>query len=205
MAAYRKVIQRVAAAFAQDIEPDISKPHVKPLRLHLSGLVGTGKSLVIDAICAKLNEIYAVDVHKSDSKPVVCKMAPTGIAADNIGASTIHQCFKLRVQQTGKAKDGLSKHGESYQERLKSHVIVAMRNAYRHILLWIIDEISMVSNIMLAKIERRFGELYPAAYNTSIEEWDLFAAQNILVVSDWLQLPPVKAGFAFERADCLSA
>ena len=64
------------------------------------------------------------------------------------------------------------------------------RTKFENVKLLIIDEISMVSSILIAKIRNRLQECM-----CSNKE---FGGVSILVLGDLLQLPPVKAAPIFE-------
>ena len=83
--------------------PNANKPHIHPLRLFISGVAGTGKSLLIDSLQAKMMQLAELAGQPTDL-PIVVKMATSGLAAEAIGASTIHKALKLPVQQTGIAR-----------------------------------------------------------------------------------------------------
>lgn len=59
----------------------------KPLCMIIQGTTGTGKSYLIDCIRKTINI-----TENSDKKPLLA-LAPTGVAAYNIQASTIHTCL----------------------------------------------------------------------------------------------------------------
>ena len=66
---------------------------IKPLRLFISGVGGTGKSFLIEAIKLLVHRISG-----SDELTVVVA-APTGLAAFNVGELTIHRLFQLPMEQ----------------------------------------------------------------------------------------------------------
>lgn len=63
--------------------------HVKPLRIIIMGTAGTGKSLLIKVIRSKLQRMAEEIV-----TPVLV-LAPTGVAAFNIGGMTIHSALSI--------------------------------------------------------------------------------------------------------------
>ena len=64
----------------------------KPLRMFVSGVGGTGKSFLIEAIKALVASIWP-----SDS--LTCAVAaPTGLAAFYVGGITIHRLFQLPIE-----------------------------------------------------------------------------------------------------------
>lgn len=68
-----------------------------PLRAHLQGAAGTGKSRIIDALK------YLATQWGYDSSIVT--VAPTGIAAVNIMRETVHSKFNLRGRKNVSSKD----------------------------------------------------------------------------------------------------
>ena len=69
---------------------------IKPMRMFVSGVGGTGKSFVIEAIKALVNSLWPLDT-------LVCAIAaPTGLAAFNVGGTTIHRLFQLPIEHTAK-------------------------------------------------------------------------------------------------------
>ena len=159
---------------------------VSPLRLFITGVGGTGKSFLIDALHDYIvHDVAAKSGEEMDYGSVVV-LAPTGVAAFNVNGQTIHRCFKLPVQK-GRAKNPryISLDKPSLKE---------IRNILKHSKLIIIDEISMVSNGTLAMIHRRLEEVFGGA-----QEGKSFGDKNILVLGDLLQLKPVKSPFCFEQ------
>ena len=68
-----------------------------PLRLFVSGVGGTGKSFLIEAIKALVNSLW-------NSEGLLCGIAaPTGLAAFHVGGITIHRLFQLPVEHATKA------------------------------------------------------------------------------------------------------
>ena len=66
---------------------------IKPMRMFVSGVGGTGKSFLIEAL---VNSIWPLDT-------LVCAIAaPTGLAAFNVGGTTIHRPFQLPIEHTAK-------------------------------------------------------------------------------------------------------
>jgi hypothetical protein len=147
-----------------------------PLRSFVSGVGGTGKSFLIEAIKALVNSLW-------NSEGLLCGIAaPTGLAAFNVGGITIHRLFQLPVEHATKAT--------SYWPLPKTSQKI-MRATLSEVKLFIIDEISMVSSINLAFVHMRLEELFGSS------EW--FGSRNMLFVGDLLQLPPVHGNPVFEK------
>ena len=65
---------------------------IKPLRLFVSGVGGTSKSFLFEAIKLLVQRIW----ESKDLTVVVA--APTGLAAFNVGGLTIHRLFQLPIE-----------------------------------------------------------------------------------------------------------
>lgn len=121
----------------------------------VSGRAGTGKSRLIN---------YLASIPDGQRQMVV---APTGIAALNVGAATIHSTFALPF-------------GPIDATRMETRKLPAVLKKIRRL---IIDEISMVRADMLDAIDRRLKDL---------NQSDLpFGGVQVILVGDFLQLPPV--------------
>lgn len=139
------------------------------VRKFVSGVGGTGKSYLINTI-----RLYVL--RKLNMKVSIA--APTGIAAYNVNGLTIHRLLRLRIED-----DDIT----TYQ-KLSSQTLHEAREELKDVVLLIVDEISMVSNIMLMFIHMRLSEIFDT--NNEIDGW--FGRLNILVLGDLLQLPPVR-------------
>ena len=107
---------------------------------------------------------------------------PTGLAAFNVGGTTIHRLFQLPIEHEGKSATYWSLPKPSQK---------VMKTTLRNVKMFIIDEISMVSSINLAYMHLRLEELFGG------DEW--FGSKNMLFVGDLLQLPPVSGNPVFEK------
>ena len=142
--------------------------------MFVSGPGGTGKSFLIETL---------VTWNKIQRDKNIAVTAPTGIAAYNIQGLTIHRLLQLPVEQGCTAK---------YKE-LSDKALKQIRQTLANVDLIIIDEISMVSNVMLMYIHLRLSEIF----DTSKSDDGWFGKINIIVFGDLLQLPPVNEDFAF--------
>ena len=113
------------------------------IRLIVSGQGGTGKSRVIEV----LNRLVTRD-SRANSLPVVTA-APTGLAAVNVGGSTIHRVLSLPVEH-GKPTD---------YNRLNQEQLTIVRHTLRGLRLLICDEVSMVSSLTLLYMHLRLSEI----------------------------------------------
>jgi hypothetical protein len=133
----------------------------EPLRMYIGGEGGTGKSHVIRAI----KHLFE---HFQYKNALLC-MAPTGVAAYNIGASTIHSNFGFSMN--------------SGTPTLTPSFIDKMEAKFRGVYFLLIDEISMVSAQMLSFMDRVLR---------SIREPSLpFGGMHIITLGDFCQLAPV--------------
>ena len=128
------------------------------IKLFVSGQGGTGKSCVISVLH------HIVSEQLSGSLPVVVA-APTGLAAFNIGGTTLHRMLSLPVE-----------HGKpSNYRRLQCEELTTIRAAMRGLQLLIIDEISMVSSLTLFFVHLRLTEILCIWWHQYRLFWRLFA------------------------------
>ena len=154
---------------------------LKPLRLFISGVGGTGKSFLIETI-----KILVTSIWKSDD--LLCAVAaPTGLAAFNVGGVTMHRLFQLPIEHSARAAGYWALPKQSQK---------VMKTTLSNVRLFVIDEISMVSSLNLAYVHMRLEELF------SENEW--FGSRNMLFVGDLLQLPPVAGSPVFEKVSTKS-
>ena len=119
--------------------------------------------------CKILENKDDIDQHK------VLLTAPTGVAAFNINWLTLHRAFHLPTKLT-----------TPYQG-LGEDILNEMRCEIGNLQLLIIDEISMVGQLMLHYISHRLCQLKQK--KTEI----LFGGISILTFGDFYQLPPVNS------------
>ncbi|XP_067211476.1 ATP-dependent DNA helicase PIF1-like [Linepithema humile] len=155
----KRVFDRVITT----VESDDSR-----LRLYVSGEGGTGKSYLIKTIRCWIKENLKKDTAVA---------APTGIAAFNIDGLTIHRLLQLPVE-----------HGSTpVYRQLSDHVLKLLREELDDVILFIIDEVSMISNLTLMYIHLRLFEIFGSI--DCPDGW--FGKKHILLFGDLLQLPPV--------------
>ena len=148
--------------------------------LFITGGADVGKSHLKKTICmflAKTFNLYS----GSPDKPKVLILAPTGVAAINIDGTTINSGLSIPPYVNGYTLPRLS---DSERGRL--------RNLYSDVLVVLIDEISMVSDIRLLHICKRLCEIFGCS------ESQPFANLSILVVGNFLQLQQIKVPQIFE-------
>ncbi len=125
----------------------------------LCGKAGTGKSTLLKLIIEETDKKYAL-------------LAPTGMAAKNIGGQTIHSFLSISGKELFPTINDIT---SSYKESKKKYI--------RELDLIVIDEISMVQSYLFDILDRALknimGNLKP------------FGGKQLLVVGDVYQLPPV--------------
>jgi PIF1-like helicase len=125
----------------------------------ITGSGGTGKAFIINLITK--------DLKSKRSKYLL--LAPTGVAAQNIGGQTIHSA--LRIHETLNGFQTLAFYDPEFYKYLQQINTI------------IIDEISMVSNKLFSFI----SEMFSILKQTTIA----FGGLNVIVAGDLAQLPPV--------------
>ena len=146
----------------------------KALHMFLSGVGGTGKSFLIEAIRQQVAAIW-----KEHTDGLSCAVAaPTGLAAFNVGGVTIHSLLQLPIEHEGKTAGYWSLPRESQK---------IMRTILRDVKLLIVDEVKSEPGIHAPALEEVFGS----------DEW--FGSLNVIFVGDLLQLPPVNGASVFEK------
>lgn len=135
--------------------------------LFLTGKAGTGKSTFLRYITATTKKKFIV-------------LAPTGIAAINVGGSTLHSFFKLPFHPLLPNDSRYS--ARNIRETLKYNS--EKRKLLREVELIIIDEISMVRADIIDFIDKVLR-----IYNRNMRE--PFGGKQLLLVGDIYQLEPV--------------
>ena len=107
--------------------------------------------------------------------------APTGLAAFNINGTTIHGALGITTNENKSAEM------KPLSDEMKNKYAVRLEN----LKFMIIDEVSMVGNKMLYKIDQRLKEI-KGNYNQS------FGGISILFFGDFNQLRPVKESYVFQ-------
>jgi hypothetical protein len=125
----------------------------------ITGSAGTGKSFLINLIIENLK--------RKGSNYLL--LAPTGVAATNIGGETIHSA--LRVHEAFGGFQSLAFHDHDFFKFLKTIDTL------------IIDEISMTSKELFSFISDMFSIIQ--------QQTIAFGGLNVIVVGDLAQLPPV--------------
>ena len=145
----------------------------------LTGSAGTGKSYLLKYLIHKFQETY--------DEGCVAVTAPTGVAAVNIGGQTIHSFAGIGL--------GTGSH---------ESIINKVKKSTKHIKRWkntkilIIDEISMMDSSLFELIDN-IGRVTCGQNNLP------FGGIRIIVVGDFMQLPPVPQKGARDRNFCFES
>lgn len=133
----------------------------------LTGKAGTGKSTFLKYICATTRKKYVV-------------LAPTGIAAVNVGGQTLHSFFKIPFRPLLADDPDFSPH----QIRKTLRYTKEKVKLIRELNLIVIDEISMVRADIIDFVDKVLRN-----YSGNMRE--PFGGKQLLFVGDIFQLEPV--------------
>lgn len=137
--------------------------------IFVTGVAGTGKSFLINEIARR----YGADL-----------TATTGIAALNIGGTTIHSWSGMGIGNM--LADGIA--GKVLYQRWMEPV----RNKILKSKLLVIDEISMLSDRMLDLLDEVLRiVIYKGNGGLGVKSDKPFGGLQVVLVGDFLQLPPV--------------
>lgn len=155
------------------------RPPDAPLLMFITGGAGTGKSFVI----SMLRELVLRSHRGLCASSSVMLLAPTGVAAANIGGRTLHSALKLPVEDVRSNRLA----GNNAYRALQGEKLNRLRSELLCVRYIIIDEISMVSAATLLQVHRRLGEA------TGIAD-SAYGGKSVIFVGDFMQLPPVASG-----------
>ena len=147
-----------------------------PQCLFVTGPGGTGKSYLIHCICQYLTKECSV-IH--GVSPVL-KAGPTGICSKNIFGVTLHSLLKLPLDFVRKKS----------HRAMSASTLKEVRNKFIGVTHLIIDEISMVSSVMLNVIHQQLCLIK--------KNENFFGGLCVLAFGDFYQLKPVKGYYAFK-------
>jgi len=134
----------------------------------ITGSSGTGKSYMI----------HLIENSLKNNRLKYLLIAPTGVAEQNIGGSTIHSALRIVFSQTG--FHTLALYDNEFKSKLK--MIDTL----------IIDEISMTSSQLLEFISNMFAMIH----NNTLA----FGGINVIVAGDLAQLSPVTGSSVFKSS-----
>ena len=150
-----------------------------PPHLFVSGPGGVGKSFLINTLRLLVQVWASEDPTRPRANGGVLVCAPTGVASFNISASTIHNSLRIPVEKTGR----------STFKNLYGLDLEAMRRKTTGLVALIVDEVSMVADVLLHHIHSRTNQI--AGTSTSPDSF--FGNFAVILVGDLFQLPPVAA------------
>nr|XP_055041698.1 LOW QUALITY PROTEIN: uncharacterized protein LOC129429201 [Misgurnus anguillicaudatus] len=152
-----------------------------PFRLFITGGAGTGKSHLIKAIHYESSRLLS-QLSENPDDVTVLLTASTGVAAFNVGASTIHNTFSIGANVR-----------LPYQP-LSDEKLNSLRVSIGNLQILIIDEVSMVDHRLLSYIHGRLRQIKQTG------DYSLFGKVSIIAVGDFYQLPPVKGTALYSDA-----
>ena len=175
-----KNAKETAEVFGGEIPAEPARP--TPPRLIVLGPGGTGKSFLIRVVVLIVRRWSQLRcLTKPSPQQGVILAAPTGVAAFNVGGSTLHSAFALKVEKKGKA----------INQKLNARQLSTLKDKLRNCQLVIIDEVSMVGSRILADVHHRLNQVMntPGGY---------FGNLGVILLGDFYQLPPVHANYVFD-------
>lgn len=153
---------------------------VPPLRIFISGGGGTGKSHLLKAIREHI--LMATN----NRGCVVC--APTGVAAFNVGGRTVHGLLSIPVDQHHRQS--------ALVPPLRDELLMEKVEMFQDVDYLIIDEISMVSQNLLCKINARLNQIM--CKGKAPPGMD-FGGLSVIFVGDLYQLKPIQDSYIFDQ------
>ena len=124
---------------------DVKIDDIQPLHMFISGVGGTGKSFLIERIC------FVDSLWKAKPGELSCAIvAPTGLAAFNVGGLTIHRLFQLPIEHEGKTTGYWSLPKDTQKK---------FQTTFRPLKIIIVDEVSMVSNLNLTYLHLKLDDI----------------------------------------------
>ncbi|XP_057835128.1 uncharacterized protein LOC131045552 [Cryptomeria japonica] len=135
-----------------------------PLRMIVQGTAGNGKSFLIDCIRKELN------ISPPMTANPLLVLAPTGVAAFNIQATTIHAGLRIPIRE---------------MHPLTGQSLMTLQEQLKHIKYILIDEMSFLGPKLLLKIDNRLRQAFPN------KQHDNFGGVSMILVGDLAQLPPI--------------
>ena len=183
----QRAVLNVVAIWAREkvkYSNSVTPKNIKPLSLFITGGACVGKSRLTETCYVFLVKTFN-SYTGSPEKVKVLLLAPNGVSAINISGTTINSGLAIPVNIRGPLP------------RMFDQIKCKLRKLYSELEVFIIDEISMVSNKTLLNVHKRLCEIFGCT------EANFFAGTTVLLLGDLLQLPPVKAQQVFEPLNSL--
>ncbi|XP_059064840.1 uncharacterized protein LOC131856900 [Cryptomeria japonica] len=158
----KKLLQISYTPIAEHFSPIILQA---PLKMIVQGTAGTGKSHLITSIKSALKR------SAPNGQSPLLLLAPTGVAAFNIQASTIHSALRIPIKEV---------------HPLQGQTLASFQESMYFIRYIIIDEMSFIGPRLIQRIDIRLREAFPAHNQLP------FGGRSIILFGDLGQLPPVK-------------
>ncbi|XP_057873917.2 uncharacterized protein LOC131079892 [Cryptomeria japonica] len=117
-----------------------SRQTIPPLRMIIQGTAGTDKSYLIQCIRKELN-LSTIQEHN----PLLV-LAPTGVSAYNIQATTIHTTLRIPLRD---------------MQPLTGQSLMFFQEQYKQLQYILIDEMSFLGPKLLSKIDSRLRQAFP--------------------------------------------
>ena len=133
-------------------------------RVIVQGTAGTGKSTLIKHITTTLTATLG--------KSSFMLLAPTGVAAFNVGGTTIHSALRIPIEK-------------KYFNKLSSVAEHDLQLQFQSCHFIIIDEFSMVGCALLSMVDKRLRQAKPSFSHIP------FGNMFVYLFGDIMQLPPV--------------
>ena len=175
----RRVFDKITGHLLHELDHShgtCSCPDLQPIQTFVSGVGGTGKSFLIQAVRAFTKATWP---HLNNTTAIA---APTGLAACNVNSITTYQLFNLPSEHDSRTASywALPKENAKY-----------LRQQLTNVKVFVIGEVSMVSSLNLTYISQRLTEIY------GNDDW--FGRKTVLCMGDLLQLPPVNGLPVFQN------
>jgi hypothetical protein len=153
-----------------------------PPRIFVTGPGRTGKSYLIHTISSMVRDwcLQKASQRRCPSGGVLL-LAPTGVAAFNINGTTIHHALRIHPE----------KQGVSSFSPLPRMSQANIQDQLQNLVLVIIDEVSMVSSKLFSTVSTRLNQIFEIPDG-------FFGQRAVLLVGDFLQLPPVCGHYIFQ-------
>jgi len=178
--------QQENAMFPQRAGPALPMPQPpRPPHVFVTGSAGSGKSFLIRAI---VGVVHRYARQRANERPCptggTLLMAPTGMAAFNIGGCTIHSALSIKPEKRGHANfAALSK---QLLEPLQQHL--------RNLLCAIVDEVSMLSTRLMAQMNQRLNQIF---HTDGFGSDSIFGNKAVIFCGDLAQLRPSFVSIVF--------